>query len=69
MRINEIKPDLREDVYIYLDDLRESGVTNMYGARSYILDEFAGTVDDDMSKQLLRDWMESFSERHGYDDL
>lgn len=65
MKVNEIKPDLREDVYVYLDDLRESGVTNMWGARSYILDEFVGTVDRDVAKQLLMDWMESFGERHG----
>ena len=28
------------DVYKYLDDLRDSGVTNMYGAGQYLQQEF-----------------------------
>ena len=30
----------KEDVLLYLDELLESGVTNMYGAGSYIQEEF-----------------------------
>lgn len=46
----------------YLDELRESGVTNMYGARPYLIREF------DLSKteasEVLSYWMKTFSERH-----
>ena len=29
-----------EEVFVYLDELRDSGVTNMYGAGPYIRDNF-----------------------------
>ena len=51
-----------EDVFVYLDDVRESGVTNMYGASPYIIKEFAVTRYE--ANRLLAKWMETFSERH-----
>jgi hypothetical protein len=46
----------------FLDDLRESGITNMYGAASYLRDEFGlGEAD---SVLVLVYWMRTFSERH-----
>lgn len=41
--------------------LRESGVTNMYGAAPYIREEF--NVGPDVSRRLLTKWMDTFSER------
>ena len=29
-----------EDYFNYLNELRESGVTNMFGATDYLMDEF-----------------------------
>jgi len=49
----------------YLDDLRESGVTNMYGAAPYLQSAFA--LDKYEARAVLKDWMATFSERHGGD--
>lgn len=46
----------------YLDNLRESGVTNMYGATPYLQREF-GLPEKD-ARTILRKWMDTFSERH-----
>jgi hypothetical protein len=47
------------EYYQYLDALRESGVTNMYGAGAYLQDRF------DLSKVEARDiltaWMKQFT--------
>lgn len=47
----------------FLDDLRESGVTNMFGATPYIEDEYPELTGQE-AKDLLLYWMDSFSERH-----
>lgn len=50
------------EFYEYLDELRRSGVTNMWGARQYLMDEFA--MDDGKeAASILADWMETFSVR------
>ena len=53
----------------YLDDLRESGITNMFGARPYLIGEFP---KDKLSKkeaqEILLYWMKTFSERHPSDN-
>lgn len=46
----------------YLDDLRESGVTNMFGAGTYIQREFG--VDKREAKRIVMAWMESFGQRN-----
>jgi hypothetical protein len=47
----------------FLDLLRKSGVTNMFGATPFIQNQFR-----DLSKNEARDilfyWMKTFSERH-----
>ena len=51
-----------DEMLVYLDELRESGVTNMFGAGPYIEDEFGlGRTD---ARKVLTYWMETFSERH-----
>lgn len=47
---------------VYLDDLRESGDTNMIFAGQYIQQEFA--VDSKTAGKILTYWMKTFSERH-----
>ena len=51
-----------EEVFEYLDDLRESGVTNMFGARAYLQEEFG--LEREPARKLLVEWMGSFSKRH-----
>ena len=46
----------------YLDRLRNSGVTNMYGAASYLQREFPELgFDDARARQLLVAWMDGYS--------
>ena len=42
----------------FLDDLRESGLVNMFGATPYIMREFK--VDKNVAREILSDWMKSF---------
>jgi hypothetical protein len=46
----------------YLDALRESGATNMFGARPYVLREFPELSPAEASG-VLSYWMKSFGER------
>jgi len=47
----------------YLDELRESGATNMCGAAAYLLDEFP-ELSKAQARGILKHWMHTFSERH-----
>jgi len=53
---------ISEEHLDYLDCLRESGVTNMWGASVYIEEEFG--LDRKEAKELLSHWMKTFSKRH-----
>jgi methionine synthase I (cobalamin-dependent) len=54
-----IRPEGITDAHLeYLDDLRESGETNMFGARPYVQNKF--DLDRDAAKKILMYWMESF---------
>lgn len=56
-----ITTDLQE-IYNYLDDLRKSGETNMYGAGPYIRDEFDYLdIGKRESHKILAAWMKDFS--------
>lgn len=61
------KPDFDnlDEMLSYLDDLRESGVTNMFGARPYVEEAF--DIPAKAAGDVLLYWMETFSERHGLD--
>jgi len=43
----------------YLDDLRESGVVNMFGASAYVEAEFGVSKKEAIS--IVSEWMLSFS--------
>jgi len=51
-----------EEMYEYLDDLRESGSTNMFGAAPYLQEEF--DLDKPTARLVLSQWMGSFTDRH-----
>ena len=53
---------MNEDFKIYftfLDDLRESGDTNMFGAVPYLMDEFPDLTRSE-ALNILGKWMESY---------
>ena len=52
-----------EDVFLFLDRLRESAITNMYGAGEYIRIRFPDLTRYESHRHLAK-WMETFSERH-----
>ena len=52
------------EIFTYLNELRESGVTNMYGAGSYLVSEF--DMDKYEASNLLSKWMDNFNE-NGYE--
>lgn len=55
--------DQEQEVFEFLDDLRESGVTNMFGARPYIQEEYPDLSQSEATT-LLSTWMKTFEERH-----
>lgn len=46
--------------YQYLEDLRASGVTNMYGASQYLIDDF--DLDKGEAKGIHLEWMQNYNE-------
>jgi hypothetical protein len=57
------RPACVSDKHIeFLDELRESGKTNMFGARPYLMREFPSLSKDDAMAVCVY-WMESFEER------
>ena len=52
----------REMYFDYLDQLRESGITNMFGASPYLQEAF--DLDRYEAKDVLLEWMQTFSARH-----
>jgi hypothetical protein len=50
------------DVLLFLDDLRTSGITNMFGASPYLEKQFG--MKQDEAIRALSNWIRTFSERH-----
>ena len=60
-KIDEILDEgVIKDMHTFLNDLRDSGVTNMFGAAPYLQKEFG--LDKREARQVLANWMQSFSE-------
>ena len=56
----------KDDIYFeYLDDLRDSGATNMYAAVPYLVEKFGLSMSE--ATDVLARWMESYSDRHYYE--
>lgn len=61
------QPDgMTEEHFEFLDELRKSGETNMWGAAPYLRDWF-GLGKKDAADYLLY-WIETFEQRHKKDD-
>ena len=66
------RPEIVTDEHLeYLDELRDSGDTNMYGAGTYLDAEFPELLDgkpgfhsSSKAQEILAYWMKSFTERH-----
>lgn len=73
MSVSERPEFVTEEHLKYLDALRESGVTNMFGAGQYLDNEFPDLIGEEhvgshssaKARKILAYWMETFSERHG----
>lgn len=44
--------------WIYLEELRRSGVTNMFGATPYLMEEFG--LEKNEARKILTDWMNNY---------
>ena len=53
---------LQEEVNVFLNNLRETGAINMFGAAPYVAETF--DVSKKEARDLLKNWMETFAERH-----
>ena len=54
------------EYFEYLDTLRESGVTNMYGAGRYLQDDFG--LNRTEATRILSMWMQTFDEERTIDE-
>ena len=52
-----------EPYFAYLDGLRESGATNMFGAGPYLVEEFH--LDKELANEILAAWMRQIEGRRG----
>ena len=49
----------KQQYFNFLDVLRESGITNMFGAPMYLVDEFG--IDRFEARRIVAEWMANFS--------
>jgi hypothetical protein len=54
---------VKEEHLAFLDDLRESGITNMFGAPPYLRKAFKG-LKEPQATQVVSYWMKTFGARH-----
>jgi len=54
-------PMEKEEMFDYLDNLRECGVVNMFGATPYVQEAFDLTKQE--AQQILKEWMETYGKR------
>lgn len=51
-----------QDVYKFLDGVKESGVTNMLGSGAYVEQEFG--VSPCIARQWVMNWITTYEDRH-----
>lgn len=51
-------PEGRKSYYVYLEELRRSGITNMYGAAPYLASAFGLTNGE--AVEILAEWMQNY---------
>lgn len=48
------------DYYQTLEDIRQSGICNMFGASPYLAE--IADIDEDLATEVLLSWMENYGE-------
>lgn len=62
--------ELEQEAFEFLNMLRDSGATNMFGARPYLMDEFGwGRDKQDIAGKLLTMWMKVFNAEGNYEEV
>ena len=56
---DEFTRDELAELFQYLDSLRESGVTNMFGAAPYLVEQYG--LDRAMARKVVTAWMTTYS--------
>lgn len=57
MRTDSYNPPAERAVFAYLDDLRESGIINMFGAPGHVVREFGCSRQE--ASDFVSEWMNS----------
>jgi hypothetical protein len=52
----------KENMFAFLDSVRETGAINMFGAAPYLQEAF--DLSRREAKDILLEWMKTFGERH-----
>ena len=60
--------ETEKEVFCFLNVLRESGATNMFGATPYILEEFP-EIKKNEAHELLKLWMNNFDDDGNYETI
>ena len=63
--MDQFRMEMQQKINVYLDALRKSGSTNMFGAAPYIAETFGVTRKE--AQQYLKNWMGTFAERNTND--
>ena len=58
--VTELDDSEKDEVFEFLFDLRESGKTNMFGAGSYVQEEFG--FDKKLTDNIVQEWMKNYKE-------
>ena len=56
-----------KEVMDFLNILRDSGATNMFGATPYVIEEFG--LDTSEARRILSLWMKNFNEEGDYAEV
>ena len=56
-----------KEVMEFLNILRDSGATNMFGATPYVIEEFG--LDTSEARRILSLWMKNFNEEGDYAEV
>lgn len=59
--MTNFQPMEKEEMFDYLDNLRECGVVNMFGATPYVQEAFDLTKSE--ARAILKEWMETYGKR------
>ena len=59
--------DTEKEVMEFLNILRDSGATNMFGATPYVIEEFG--LDKSEARRILSLWMKNFNEEGDYAEV